>query len=366
MIYLIVFFLSLSYIFLLEVYGSTRSVSYWFIALIPIYFILFLIPAFQDGIGTDYHNYYDAYYTDYIRIFFNKGELFIFYIYVFLRNWDLGPQSFFYVMTVLNLALLGFTLALLKRFGYSILIVFFIWFVVTNYYHNQMNIIRQFFTVFAFPLLLLLLIEKRYFYSAIIATLAFFSHQIFIVMLAILGGAYFLRKFLVKKYIFLIFFCSFFLYSFILPGASYFLVDFFVPTFKRYYSGTGLSGANLVFLLTKLIYVPLFLLFFYIYYFKKSFYTFFISKHKYFDFFIAIFAATALSFILLLFVDRFNRIYVYFAFFSIFPLYYLYAYFLSKKSHIFIFLLTSYLFLPYFAKVFIFPVREFSFSTILF
>ena len=232
-------------------------------------------------------------------------------------------------MTTLNLALLGFTLAFLKKFGYRILIVFFIWFVVTNYYHNQMNIIRQFVTVFSFPLLLLLLIEKRFLYSGITAVIALFSHQIFVVMLAFLGIIYFIKRFFIRKYIFLIFVFSFFLYLFVLPGASYFIIDFFVPTFKKYYSGSGLSGSGLIFLATKLIYVPLFLLFFYVYYSKQRFYSYFISRHKYFDFFIAIFAATALSFILLLFVDRFNRIYVYFAFFSIFPLYYLYTYFLS-------------------------------------
>lgn len=366
MMYLLVLVFSAGYIFTLERYGNTRSIFYWFTALIPLYFFLFLIPGYQDGIGTDYHTYFNAYYTDYIRVFYNKGELFIFYLYVFLRDWGLGPQSFFYIMTGLNLVMLGFTLAFLKKFGYPILIVFFIWFVVTNYYHNQMNIIRQFVTVFAFPLLLLLLAEKRYFYSAITAAIALFSHQIFIVMLAFLGVVYFFKKVFKRKYVFLIFVCSFFLYLFVLPGVSYFFIDFFVPTFKKYYSGVGLSGSDLIFLATKLVYVPLFFLFFYIYYFKKEFYIYFISKHKHFDFFITIFAATALSFILLLFVDRFNRVYVYFAFFSIFPLYYLYAYFASIKSHILVALLTFYLFLPYFAKVFIFPVREFSFSTILF
>ena len=100
--YLLVLVFSAGYIFILERYGNTRSIFYWFTALIPVYFFLFLIPGYQDGIGTDYTNYFNAYYTSYIDIFYNKGELLIFYLYVFLRDWGLGPQSFFYVLNSTN------------------------------------------------------------------------------------------------------------------------------------------------------------------------------------------------------------------------------------------------------------------------
>ncbi len=366
MAYLLILTLSITYIYSLEKHGHNKTVTYWLITLVPVSFFLLIIPGFQDGIGTDYNAYYDAYYTNYIDLFYNKGEYFFYYLYFFIRHFNLGPQSFFIITALINSIILILTLALFKSFSYKITAIFFIWFVVTNYYNNQMNIIRQFLTVFSFPLIILFILDKRYILAGFTTVAALLSHQIFIVMVVFIGLSFSLKIFFKKKYIFIIFILSIPTYYLVIPDLTYFIIETLTPNYIYYYTGTGLLDNDLIFLVTKLIYIPLFLLFFYIYYSKKGFYSYFISKHKYFDFFIGIFASTALSFILLLFVDRFNRIYTYFVFFSIFPLYYLYYYFIKVKNHLLLLLISLYLFLPYFAKVVIFPVREFSFSTILF
>lgn len=366
MIYLLVLFLSVAYVYFLEKSVKSSSVLFWFLGLVPFYVILFFIPGFQDGIGTDYETYYQAYFTNYINVFRNKDEWVIFYMFLYLREWNLGPQAFFYIVTTINLIFLGFTLAILKTNGYKILIIFFIWFVVSNYYHNQMNIIRQFITVFSFPLLLLLIISKKYIYAFLLAALSVFTHQVFIVAGLFLVTIFFLKRYFKKEYMFALFIISIFFYIFILPSISYIILNYIFPFYSQYASVLNSGLDNYIFLATKLYYLPGFLLFYYIYYNKKEFYSYFRNKHKYFNLFIGIFSITALSFLSLLFIGRFNRIYVYFIFFSLFPFYYLYYYFIKYRNFFFFFLFSLYLLLPYILKVVVFPAREFTFSTMLF
>lgn len=363
MIYIFLFSILTTYLYMIESFLFSKKVLVWFFLLIPFCFLLFLIPALQDGIGTDYKNYYNAYYTEYINIFYNKGEYFIYFIYKFIRYFDVGPQSFFAIISLFNLIFIAFSFSFLKKFGYRILVVFFVWFLVTNYYHNQMNIIRQFVTVFSFPLLIFLLLEKRFFFFFLAFVVSFFSHSIFIVVLFFLALFFVAGLILKKKYLFLVFLCSFFFYCFVLPNLASFFIDFFVPNYSKYYSGVGLGFK---YLLTKVFYIPVFLVFFYFYYSDRYFYSLFTRKHKYFELFISFFVITSLSFFLILFIDRFNRIYVYFVFFSIFPIYYVFSYFVFYKKYVCMFALGFYLFLPYLLKVFVFPTREFSFSIILF
>jgi hypothetical protein len=327
------------------------------------YLIPFLLYIFVAGlqyeVGTDYNSYIDIYSSDYrLSTYFDKGEIGFYYLFNFLKWFDLHYQSLFFAFSIVNGFIFFCLIDRLKEEGCNIVLFLFLFFVVTNIYQNQLNGLRQFVGVLSLPLFLHYIFSKSYFKSLLVLFLAVSFHLSAIIFLVF----YFLKllNFYVKNLFFYFVFSFFFYYLFdyIFP----FILGFIDQSYLFYFEYDFES--NLVAVLSKLYYLPGVILFYYLY--GREFYRNSFTDSKYFKFCVFIFTVTYWSFILIYNYPIFGRLFYYFSFFYVFPFYYVLFILKSHKNMMAFYFTLVYLALPYILKVTLFAKSEFLYKSFIF
>lgn len=360
MIYLFILLFSI-----INIYAAERLIPAYkriafFVAVSPALFVLIIFPSIQFGVGTDYYTYVDIYEWEFDQLerFFIRGEYVFYYIFKSIIDFKLGSQSIFIIASIFNMIMLMLFLTVLRKYGYSAWVLFFIFFVVTNIYHNQMNGIRQYMGLMIFPVLYIALLEKKYliyFFLAIGATL---FHKTAFISVLILPALLILR--FPKNIKLALFVIIPFILIFVKSLVVYFVDNYFVA-YSHYLTSSYGTGLDFSSLLTKLYYLPIFVYFWYLY--LKDPHT---SSLKGMEFGIAIWLLTYWIIILYLDFGFAYRISVYFIIFYLFPIYYVWKRMLFQGKLIELLLIILYLIFPYFLKVIFFPQGVFMYKSIFF
>jgi len=347
---------------MLDRHTKNNTTGLWF-AFIPVMFIYWASPALQFNVGTDYFSYIRLAESGNFRIYFNKGEYGYYFVNELLTYFNIGSQGVFVAIGAINTFLIFLILATLKKYKFKLWIIFFLIFVVSGIYHNQMNGLRHYVAVLCTPLFFIYMYEKNYLKLFLISALALSFHKSFVIVL-FFGIVVFITKNYSKRALLLLSVLMPFMYLFVMIEIIYYVVDLLVPTYKVYLSWNIMEankGKGLI--LVKLYYMPFFIYFWYLYFKTKQ--NDFISSEL-FKFFIVIFSLTYSIYLLQFSVAYAGRIFQYFQFFYIFPLYYIIEYNIKNNNRLILLIGMFSLLMPYIVKVLWFPVREYLYSSILF
>lgn len=347
---------------MLESKVSVKSLPAFLILYSPLIYIMAIVSSTQYGVGTDYFEYKLTYFDlDRVERFYNKSEYLFYYIFRLVRWSSLGDQAIFYISSIFNTLVIFITVYKLnKRYGYKIIVVFFIFFTVTNIFHNQMNGIRQYMALGLFPLILMYLYEKSYIRFLLLGLLAFFLHKTSLVFILFIPSFIFSR-------------CSkrFQLWSFmIIPlllmiGGSLFqaLITEYLPMYRHYLTNEYGQKLPISSLFSKLYYIPVFIVFWFLYVNDKLESVGFGGLSRVL---VSVWCITYWFLILYLDFGFMYRIAMYFVFFYIFPIYWVLIYFYKKGNTPCVLFFVMYLLLPYLLKVTLLAKGEFLYFNYIF
>jgi hypothetical protein len=345
---------------MLDRHTKNNTTGLW-LAFIPAMFIYLASPALQFNVGTDYFSYIRLYESGNYRIYFNNGEYGFYFMNELLTYFNIDSQGVFVAIGAIDTFLIFLILATLKKYKFKLWIIFFLIFVVSGIYHNQMNGLRQFVAILCTPLFFIYMYERKYLKLFLISVLALSFHKTFVTVL-LFGAIAFIAKNYSKRVLLLLSALIPFMYLFVMIELIYYAVDLLVPSYKHFFT-LDIIENNRGLVLVKLYYMPFFIYFWYLYLKTKQ--NDFVSSEL-FKFFIVIFSLTYSMYLLQFSVAYAGRIFQYFQFFYIFPLYYIIEYNIKYNNRIILLVGMFALLIPYIAKVLWFPAREYLYSSILF
>lgn len=230
------------------------------LAMLPAFLVYFLVAGLQFDVGTDYFSYVDIFYdNERNQLYFNRNEFFFFWLNDALNKMGLPAQSLFLAISFVQASLLFIYLKKIKAYGISLWLLFFVFYVVTNIYNNQLNGLRQFVVVSAIPLLTILLFEKRYLrFLAVLAFVSFFHNTAWFVLF--LAAAFLVRKAISSRLIYLFLVSAI---GYLIIGVFiYELVEIILPSYSHYLLSDHADEYSILSFITKLYYLPLIFYFF--------------------------------------------------------------------------------------------------------
>ncbi|GHW16631.1 hypothetical protein VCSRO192_3344 [Vibrio cholerae] len=341
---------------------AIRNYRVNFLLLFPPFTIYVLVSALQYNVGTDYFSYIEIYNTpSLLARYLDTREYSFYYINMVLSYLKAPPQTLFFIFSLLQSIFIFFFLVKAKNKEFTVWILFFIFFTVTNIYNNQLNLIRQYAALTLIPILSMYLCDKRYFSFVVGCFIATSFHSSGILFFGFL--IFILLYKLVRNYTFFIFVLTLPLYFYLTKYVSFFL-DLLSLNYAYYVEGQNVDAGSFSSVVTKLYYLPAILLFYYVYY-RDNFFNPKIKGDGYFPIMIFIFSCTYWSFVMSLEIGMLSRLSTYFWFFIIFPLYYVAIYFEQKNKRLF-YMYLMYLLLPYATKVTFLARNEFIYKSYLF
>lgn len=330
-----------------------------FLLYIPPAYIYWFVLAFQYNLGADYFSYIDIAENGIRGYIQRNNEVGFIFIVRLINLLSLPPQSLFAIIGFIHTVLAFVLFDKLLKYKFKIWLIFFIFFVVSTIYHNQLNGLRQFVAILSTPIFLLLVFEKKYFKALIVALLALSFHNSFLLVLLLLPVFLFFKN-SSKQTFFVIFLIMPLIYLLAFDLVLDSVVKYIFPNYAHYLqSENQLSFTKII---PKVYFIPLFVYFWYIYLNdKRSLW----SESSIFNFLILVFAITYCAYLTDVTFNFYGRFFQYFIIFYIFPIYYLF-YHMKKKKNIFASLmLFMYIFAPYLLKTVLFPVGEYRFETII-
>ncbi|MEZ8079765.1 EpsG family protein [Enterovibrio norvegicus] len=355
MFYLLTFFFLFVTIYTLD---RSYGVSKYLISCIFI-FGFAIIPSAQLSIGTDYFSYLEHYKNGAELYLYNKEYLFYFINYL-VKVFDISPQYVFVLTSFIQASTLALIILLLKEKKYSILIVFFLYFFVSNMYHNQMNVLRSYLSIYFGIYALLSRFRGDVFLPLVFFSFALISHKIAFIYLPFLLFTDAFYKAVYRNLGTLLLVASLLAATSIPYGIIEDVVKIFIPRYSNYFeAGANVSQWSLVNLLTKLYYLPLVFIFFV---FREE------MSDSITDFDKKILVVGSIGFVLIIVAYTnpvFSRLIHYFIFFSIFFYYWVLKFLFEKNFYLYV-IGIMYLLFPYVIKVVILPSKEFLFETIVF
>lgn len=329
-----------------------------FIVWIPCFLVFFIPMALQNDVGTDYASYTDIYNYESERFLYQDKKEYLFLWLVSLVKVFNNPQSVFILFSFIISIFFFFSLHLLRReYEFKPWLLFFIYFTSTGIYNTSFNTLRQSVIVAILPLLIHLFIKNKHFLFLFLIIFLSFLHKSSLFYL-IFYPLLLLPK---SKKLYL------FLFSL---SAIVYAVDFKsivsgimqAPIFSNlfgnyaYYADSAFfDGGSILSVLTKLYYIPVFILF-WIFYIKDD------REDKFFDFSIRIWSITCLMIIQIIHIGLFYRFWNMFVFLYLFPIYYIIDHFIKKKNYLAMLLILVYLILPYIVKTLFFPESEYLYN----
>jgi hypothetical protein len=326
----------------------------------PAMFLFWIGPALQYNVGNDYFTYVNVYENS-ADLYFRKKEYGFYYLIIFLKKFDFGAQSLFATMSAINTVLLFSSLFFFKKYRFKTWVIFFLFFVVTGLYHNQMNTLRQFIGVFSVPLLSFFLYEKRYIQAALISVFSLAFHSAFAVVILFYFLLIFFRN-ISKKQLFAIFLLLPFVFLFFVPILQDTIVIYLFNEYSFYMNDS--REVKLVTILSKIYYMPLFIYFWYL--FLKNKINLSIDPNLV-HFLVVIFSTSYCMYLLDFSIPMHGgRIAQYFQFFYIVPIYFVLVHSMRNKNPLILVFIFLMLLSPYIAKVLLFPTGEYEYQTVLF
>ena len=323
---------------------------------IPICILWVVIVGTQYMVGTDYQNY--------IAIFRGENLEYISLVrkeYVFswlvsaILFFELPPQSGFVILSIVEAFLLIYIMWSCTRISQYYLF-FFVFICFSGTFHNQMNGLRQYLSIYFVTVAICLLCKKKYFWVVALFILSTFIHKSSLLVAPIVLIIYVIRNRMDEKTLLLILFLGL-LSSFVISNETLGVFIPYVNTY-RHYIMNGMEEYSMTQRITKYIYIPLFVWAIYrLKYMKIS-----QLERSLFVFGVVGFALK-LSVMSLVHLSRLG---LYLEIVSCVPLVYLlYDIYIRNKTLPFLFLVT-YILLPYALKVMAIKTGEYSYDSILF
>ncbi|ENM5843899.1 EpsG family protein, partial [Vibrio mimicus] len=187
--------------------------------------------------------------------FYEANEFLYYFAFEFFRDMSFGAQAIFVFSAVINAFLTVLILFRLKDLSFNLTIFAFVFFCVSGIYHNQMNGLRQFTAVLS-VILCSLYLHSSSFKTMLSAFLASLSHTSSLLVLPTLLVS---KLNITKRKLIFIFVFSFPLYFFLLPLFFDYLLSLIGGVYIKYVEFE--RDVGLLASLTKLYYVPFFVLF---------------------------------------------------------------------------------------------------------
>ena len=351
MIYLGVFVFISIYLYYVE---NKKSINFFkqLIVWFPAFFVYVIVPSLQFKVGTDYNTYYNYFFNHEYSLYLDKNEILYYYLMEFVVFIG-DPQFQFILISFIQGLLFFYILFLLKNIGFKSWLVFLIFFLVTGMYHNQMNLLRQYVSIYIFIISVIFLYRSEYVKVGLNSILSFFIHGSSIIPSISL---FFLKAIKIKnnKILFFIFIFSFLFWSLDYSAIIFNVLEFSGLHYISYIDTQYSEGRSINGILTKFYFLPIILLFWIMYTRTRN-------ESDFFSFIIFIFSLTYFMFLQSTSFDLLMRIWDYFNFFIIFPIYYV----LSKLNRFNSFIIFLYILFFYILKVLFFPMAEYEYHLYL-
>lgn len=321
--------------------------------------LLGLLPALQYNVGTDYLSYVNIINSvDSIDQFLIKGEYFSYIIIFLINNFELHSQFFFIITSFLSAFTLIKVLEIIETHNLNITIILFILIFATGIYHNQFNLIRNYLAIIIFIYALYIKYCNNNIYSLALVIIASFFHASIIYLLILFlvpnNNLIIASNFILKGLLFqvgIILFVFFYKYQSLDTIFFYYLKHNFI----YFHYLNNYTELNIKYLFLKLIYVPLFFLFYIN--FKKI-----PINNNFIKYNIGIWSYSWLLPVIGSFNEFGLRISSYTNFFYIFPIYFL----LKYCSLIVRFFTFVYIIIFYLIKIILISKLEYRYESILF
>lgn len=365
MVYIFIYSIAIVYLYTLDRVKKDKG------AKLVIYFMVIvtvtILPALQYDVGTDYFTYVDVYNKERrLEVYYNKQEYLFYYLLETLKSFKYPEQSLFVFISLIQSVLIVNVFRIIKNSNtqLSLSLLFFLFIVVTNMQHNQMNLLRSYVAVYAFLNAFLYWSSNKKTKALAFFAFAFYWHKTILLVLPLFLINTTTAKFIFKNKFKVFFFMFFTCISGFPLNFMQVFVETFVPMYSKYVSnegGYGQGGIELVNLLTKLVYFPVMLFSLLIMEKYKSE----IYSNKVELYCCSLWILTYNIFFLFLHTGLIIRLYHLVVFFNIFPIYYVIKYFFDAKKYSMITLLLVALFSIYFLKVAVFPSNEFLYDSIV-
>jgi len=329
------------------------------------FLLYFGVAALQYKVGTDYLSYVYIYNNqpETLIKYYEGGEYSFYYLNKMLSWFNAPAQSIFVVFSFIQSFFIFLFFSKMKVRGYQIYFIFYVFFTVTNIYNNQLNVIRQYAALSMLPLITYYCYQNKNIKALCLIFFASTFHSSAFLFFLVYIFKYINTK-IDSKMHFWFFVISLPVYILFGKNAGYF-VSLLAGGYSSYLGTSFFSGQeNVIFMITKVYYIPLFFLYFYIFHRNEKYNH--CEGDGYFKYCMTIFSLTYWSFVLILFAGIFSRISDYFKFFYIFPIYYLSVYFYSRKKIMYLMFVLIYIAFPYFLKVTFFANAEFSYRSYIF
>jgi len=357
MLYILFNSISLFFCYILDMKSTSLvKILIGFLFVLCIYFL----PSVQYGVGTDYFSYMNIFYDHSQLLYIFKKNEFAFYYFTLFVSSFASFETYIMIIVFIQSVLIFLTIFYLKKKGLaSFLILFLTFFCVTNLMHTQMNLIRASFAMYLFAISFIFHADKKQFIAICICLLAslFHASALIVLMFLLLPRHFYI---FISKNLFFVYTFSFFLFFFApLDLVLKLLIDTIAPNYSFYFFG-GAPSVSFLNILSKVYYVPLHFVLFYLVKRRSIVFTDFQSV------LVGMWCLTSNVYLLMLSFDFLSRINYFFVFFYIIPIsLVLYKFWLCRNWFYFSFW-TGFIILPYVIKVIFFPIAEFSYDTYLF
>lgn len=321
-----------------------------------ILFFVSLLPSLQDGVSADYSGYVSIIESG-SNSLARKNEYFPHMLIEFVRSLGLGAQLFFALSSFFMSLYLLYAFEVLGRRGFSLSLIFFLFFAMTGMLHNQMNLVKTYLAVYCFVAMVFCKYDKSWFLFSGLALMGYFSHQSFVIALALLlvpssvyvwAGRNFLVIFLASSLFYLVV---------MQKEVISFLIEMLLPFYSHYLdSEMFLRPGSILSIMSGFYCLPILFLF--------SFLVLPAMKRTATRFELYVLGYSALfssAFLMLVHSGIAFRVLHYFSFFTIFPIYF----FMLRSSPIVAVVTGLYVLLPYTLLVLVFKYGGYDYHSVI-
>ncbi|WP_390904884.1 EpsG family protein [Vibrio rarus] len=323
------------------------------------------MASIQYDIGRDYFSYSSIYnnYQYELGYYLGNHEYIFSGIVIMLNKLGLSSQYIFVTYSLLHSVLLFGYLSLVKNKynKVSLALLFFVMFVITNFYHYQMSQLRQYVAIILSLYFVFFLVNGKILKALLFFCTAIFCHPSSFIMLIFIPLNY-ISKFK-RKYTLVYFLASFILFGFIYVYWGT-LSSLYTGTYAKYFQTSLNEGVGLKTTILKLVNIPVYIVFYYLYLKHGPICKF--TQSNFFKFNVTAFSFLYMSIILVDIIGLYPRVYAYFIWFNIYPIYYVCKYFCLKRRWLEFVLVTCFISLPYLYKVIVYADDVYKYKTIMF
>lgn len=323
--------------------------------LLPIFLIWLFICGGQYDVGTDYWSYYHLFNGDGLDMYREYGEYLFVWIISLCNSLGLYGQSLFYVFYAINFT---FFYLILKRLDIKYMFLFVLLYItVTSLFNNQLNVLRQATAIYIGTYALILLLEEKKWQALLFIIPAMLVHRSAVILLMPFFVTGMVKRFPIK-FLFILLGVSLCLSFVVRMELLNVIAPYLSDVYANYITGQEYEDKGFIVKLTKLVFIPLYLLA--LYRFKEM---------KLTEREVTLFKWGIVSFCMRLSVLNLSivyRMFDYFLILSIFPLYYYLRHLFCRNRKFWFLTITFLLSLFYILKVTLFANSEYLYKSVYF